>query len=133
MTDLKRDEIKYIRDWAKSAYTKDAECFICSSKENLQFHHFNSMTLLWNKWKKENNIQIDSVEEILSYREEFQAYHIKEIYTDTVTLCKFHHMERLHKLYGKVPALSTAEKQKRWCDKQRLKYQEKLNGGTVKK
>ena len=121
MSDLKRDEIKYIRDISKAAYTKEATCYICGTTEELQFHHFYSMTPLWEKWKKDNNIVITSVEDILDYREHFKAFHSNEIYNETVTLCKFHHMEKLHKVYGKVPALHTAEKQKRWCDKQKEK------------
>lgn len=127
MNDLKRDEIKYIRDISKSAYKKEEECYICSTREELQFHHFYSMTPLWEKWKKANNITINNVEDILDYREHFKAFHRKEIYDETVTLCKFHHMERLHKVYGKVPALGTALKQKRWCERQRIKHEEKLN------
>ena len=125
MTDLKRDEIKYIRDISKAAYKKDECCYICGTTEELQFHHFYSMTPLWEKWKKDNNIVINNVEDILDYREHFKAYHSKEIYEETVTLCKFHHMERLHKIYGKVPKLGTAEKQKRWCDKQKEKLASK--------
>ena len=130
MSDLKRDEIKYVRDLAKSAYKKDTECYICGTKENLQFHHFYSMTLLWEKWKKDYNIEINTVEDILASREDFKGYHFKEIYADTITLCKFHHMDRLHKVYGKVPKLATAEKQKRWCEKQRIKYLEKNNNNV---
>jgi len=127
---IKRDEIKYIRDLCKSSYKKDTKCFICESNENLQFHHFYSMTLLWNKWKKENNIIINTVEDILDHRERFKLDHSNEIYEETVTLCKFHHMEKLHKIYGKVPLLSTAAKQKRWC----IKMKEKINNGnTIKK
>ncbi len=125
MSDLKRDEIKYIRDLAKSSYKKDDKCFICDATENLQFHHFYSMTPLWNKWKKDNGIIIKNVDDILEYREQFKEAHTFEIYQETVTLCKFHHMERLHKIYGKVPTLATAEKQKRWCERQRLKFEEK--------
>lgn len=125
MTDLKRDEIKYVRDISKSAYKKEEECYICGTDENLQFHHFYSMTLLWNKWKKEQGIVITCVDDILKYREDFKLEHYDEIYNQTVTLCKFHHMERLHKIYGKVPSLATAPKQKRWCDKQR----DKINNG----
>ena len=127
MSNLQRDEIKYIRDISKASYTKDKECYICGSTENLQFHHFSSLTLLWEKWKKENNYEINNVDDILELRDEFKDHHLKEVYKDTVTLCKFHHMERLHKLYGKCPALSTAEKQRRWCDKQRAKFQEKVS------
>jgi hypothetical protein len=121
MSDLKRDEIKYIRDLAKSSYKKDKECKICGSTENLQFHHFYSMTALWNKFKLKAKIKIETVQDILDYREQFKSAHHKEIYEDTVTLCKFHHMERLHKIYGKSPSLATAEKQKRWVELQREK------------
>jgi len=127
MADLKRDEIKYVRDISKSAYKKEEECFICGKQEELQFHHFYSMTLLWEKWKKKYSIVIDTVDDILAAREDFKGYHYKEIYSETVTLCKFHHMERLHKIYGKVPTLVTAQKQKRWC--QRMK--DKHDGNTT--
>ena len=123
--DLKRDEIKYVRDLAKSSYQKDKECYICGSGEELQFHHFYSMTLLWEKWKRKNKIVINTVEDVECARESFKADHCKEIYGETVTLCKFHHMDRLHKIYGKVPALGTAQKQKRWCDKQKVKNDSK--------
>ena len=130
MSDLKRDEIKYIRDISKSAYKKNSECYICGATEDLQFHHFYSMTPLWEKWKKDNKIVINNVEDILDYREHFKAFHRKEIYEETVTLCKFHHNERLHKVYGKVPALHTAMKQKRWCDKQKEKLASKIKNTT---
>lgn len=122
MADLKRDEIKYVRDLAKSSYTKDTECRICGVTSDLQFHHFYSMTLLWEKWKKKEGIVIHDTDDIMKAREDFKAYHIKEIYQDTVTLCKSCHMDKLHRIYGKVPSLATAEKQKRWVEKQRLKY-----------
>lgn len=123
--ELKRDEIKYVRDLAKASYQKDKECFICGSAEELQFHHFYSMTLLWEKWKKKNKVIIDTVSDIECARESFKADHCKEIYSDTVTLCKFHHMDKLHKIYGKVPSLGTAKKQKRWCDKLKAKHDSK--------
>jgi len=123
--DLKRDEIKYVRDLSKSAYKKANTCYICGSEEELQFHHFYSMTLLWAKWKRDNKINIETVEDILKYREVFKEEFHDEIYNKTVTLCKFHHMDRLHKVYGKVPTLATAAKQERWCDKQKIKFQEK--------
>ena len=123
--DMKRDEIKYVRDISKSAYNKANACYICGSEEELQFHHFYTMTLLWNKWKKENKIAINSVDDILKYREVFKEEFHDEIYNKTITLCKFHHMDRLHKVYGKVPTLGTAAKQERWCDKQKIKFQEK--------
>jgi hypothetical protein len=122
MSDLKRDEIKYIRDLSKSAYKKKDCCYICDATEDLDFHHFYSMTELWNKWKKKNGIKINSVEDILENRQRFKDEHMQEIYEETVTLCKFHHRERLHKIYGKTPSLATALKQKNWVEKQRLKH-----------
>ena len=125
---LKRDEIKYVRDISKSAYKKENFCYICNAEEELQFHHFFSMTLLWEKWKKDENIVINSVEDILEQREVFKEKFHDEIYNKTVSLCNFHHMEKLHKIYGKCPTLVTAPKQERWCRKQKLKFQEKNNG-----
>lgn len=121
MTDLKRDEIKYIRDLSKSAYKKDTECYICGKTDNLQFHHYYSMTELWNKFKRKARVVINNVEDILIYREQFKSAHHTEIYDEVVTLCKYHHMERLHKIYGKSPSLATANKQKRWVDIRREK------------
>lgn len=124
MTDLLRDEIKYIRDLSKAAYTKDNECFICGARDDLQFHHFYSMTELWNKFKKKAKVTINNVEDILDWREAFKSAHHTEIYDETVTLCKYHHMERLHKIYGKSPSLATAKKQKNWCNIRREKEYE---------
>lgn len=128
--ELKRDEIKYVRDLAKSAYKKDTECYICGTTENLQFHHFFSMTKLWDKWKRKEGVIINSVDDILRHRERFKKVHHDQLYNQTVTLCKFHHMDKLHKVYGKVPCLTTAMKQKRWCDKQKEKYIEKSRKET---
>lgn len=121
MSDLKRLEVKYIRDGAKALYKKDSECYICGTSNELQLHHFYTVTLLWEKWKKEKGITIDSVDDIMSVRDQFVMDHHKEMYEDVVTLCKTHHMDRLHKIYGKTPSLFTAKKQKLWCDKRREK------------
>lgn len=121
MSDLKRLEVKYVRDGAKALYTKDSECFICGKDQDLQLHHFNTLTLMWEKWKKENNIVIDSVEDIMDVRDTFVLHRYTEMYDEVVTLCKFHHMDRLHSIYGKVPPLATAKKQKIWCEKRREK------------
>jgi len=118
---LKRLEVKYVRDGAKALYKKDSECYICGSTETLQMHHFNSLTLLWENWKRKNKIVIRDSEHIMAIRGHFIEEYHSEMYDEVVTLCKFHHMERLHKVYGKVPALITAKKQKRWCDIQREK------------
>ncbi len=125
MSDLKRDEIKYIRDLSKSKYNIAKECYICGSPDNLQFHHFYSLTGLWNKFKSKTKLKIQDKEDMQIWRDAFKSAHYTEIYEETVTLCKFHHMDRLHKIYGKSPLLSTAEKQKRWCDRMREKERNK--------
>lgn len=121
---LNRDEIKLIRDRVKSKYNKGTKCEICDSEEKLEFHHYYSMTALWDKWKKENNITIHDKDEMLEEGGKFIENHIQYIYNETVTLCHFHHAERLHKIYGKSPALFTAKKQKRWVGIQRKKFLE---------
>lgn len=121
MSDLKRDLIKYCRDKAKSAYNKGDKCYICSSTEELDFHHFNSMTEMLNKWLKLNKLNPTTVDEIVSCRDRFIAEHYEQVYNETVTLCHMHHL-KLHSIYGKTPPLTTAKKQIRWVDKQRAKY-----------
>ena len=120
MSELKRDKIKYIRDRAKSAYIKDEECYICGGGEDLDFHHFFSVTELLNKWIKEKNLVVLTAEDMMSIRDEFIESHHKEIYDDTVTLCHTHHL-KLHSIYGKKPSLITGPKQKRWVNKRRDK------------
>lgn len=112
-----RDLIKFVRDRAKSRYNKGTECYICAETENLDFHHFYSMTPLLTKWMKSNGYRAD---QILDVRDEFIAEHEKEIYEETVTLCHTHHL-KLHSIYGKHPSLGTAQKQKRWVGIQREK------------
>lgn len=125
MSNLKRLEVKYIRDRAKARYVKGLICEICETTEELQFHHLHTLDLLWDKWKKEKGIVIENVDDILDVRDDFIAEHEYELYTATATLCKICHNVKLHGLYGKTPALSTADKQRRWIDKQRLKFIEK--------
>lgn len=121
MSDLKRLPVKYIRDRAKSRYTKGTECEICGTKEQLQLHHLNTIDLLWEKWARTNNIVINSVDDILAVRDDFIAAHEYELYEAVATLCKICHNEKLHKIYGQTPGLSTAAKQRRWIDKQAAK------------
>lgn len=120
MPQLKRDCIKYIRDRAKSRYEKGSECEICGEAEDLDFHHFYSMTPLLDKWLRKSKEQ---KEYVMAWRDDFIAEHETEIFDETVTLCHTHHLQ-LHSVYGKNPALGTAKKQKRWVTIQR----EKLNG-----
>jgi hypothetical protein len=118
--DLKRDPIKYVRDKAKAKYKKAAACFICDTDENLDFHHFYTMTPLFNKWLKANGITITTDEDVLGVRDRFIAEHLPELYDHTVTLCHEHHM-KLHSIYGKDPPLVTAKKQMHWVEVQREK------------
>jgi hypothetical protein len=118
--ELKRYFTKYIRDAVKSRYKKESECRICGTEENLQFHHFTTLSILVNKWQAENGLDIETAEEAFEHRDGFIEEHQVELFDKTVTLCKAHH-ERLHKIYGKNPALITAPKQERWVEKQRAK------------
>lgn len=120
MSNLKRDLIKYCRDKAKSAYNKGSECYICGATENLDFHHYNSMTEMLNRWLKASGLNPTTAEEIMSCRDRFIAEHYAQIYDETVTLCHAHHL-KLHGIYGKVPKLISAMKQARWVEKQRMK------------
>lgn len=123
--ELKRLEVKYIRDKAKSSYPPKARasCRICGINTELQFHHYVGLTNLWNKFKRKHNIVIHAVEDIEVYRDQFIATHSSELYDNGEFLCKAHH-EALHKIYGKSPGLGTAKKQRRWVEIQR----EKRNG-----
>ena len=120
MAVLKRDIVKYVRDKAKARYRKDDKCHICESTEKLDFHHFQALTDLLERWLKKNKIKINCAEDIMRVREDFIAQHETELYDEAVTLCKEHHL-KLHSIYGKKPALSTGPKQKRWVERQRIK------------
>ena len=118
---LKRDLVKYVRDKAKSKYKKEAECYICGSTENLDFHHFYGLTELFESWCKKKGITIETEDEILAQREVFIEEHRTEVYESAVTLCHMHHL-KLHNIYGKRPKLITAEKQRNWVEIQRKKH-----------
>jgi hypothetical protein len=120
VTGFKRDPIKFVRDKAKAGYKKDTVCKICENNENLEFHHYYTLTPLFNKWLKVNKLIIKTDKDVLAIRDDFIKQHMDELYDHTVTLCKKHHAG-LHKVYGKDPALITAEKQKRWVGIQRAK------------
>ena len=116
--DLKRDLVKYIRDKAKSGYKKGTECHICGTEEDLDFHHFYSLSPLLHKWVKQKKVL---PEDVLEFRDIFIEEHWAELYEHTVTICHEHHLQ-LHSIYGKDPSLATATKQKRWVDIQREKH-----------
>ncbi len=114
---LKRDPIKYIRDRAKSRYKKGTECRICTEIENLDFHHYYSLSPLLHKWMKIQKLQ---PKDVMEFRDRFIELHESELYEYTVTLCHSHH-QKLHSVYGRNPNLGTAKKQQRWVEIQRDK------------
>jgi hypothetical protein len=118
MTKPVRDLVKYVRDKAKARYNRGNKCFVCESSDNLDFHHFYSLTELLNVWLRKNRITVKTEEEILNVRDLFIETHTRELYDEAVTLCHSHHLQ-LHSVYGKNPGLGTAEKQKRWLEKLR--------------
>jgi len=121
-TTLLRDPIKYVRDRAKSRYDKGSQCEICEATTSLDFHHYYTMTPLFNKWCKSKGYSVKTVDDILKIRDEFILEEEDKVYNQTVTLCHDHHL-KLHSVYGKDPALSTAEKQKNWVKIQKEKYE----------
>lgn len=117
----KRIPIKHIRDGAKARYPAREFCAICDTDENLELHHYTGLTNLLEKWQKETGIPLDTDEQVLAIRDRFIAEHEYELYEAVVVLCAEHH-RKLHVVYGKSPALSTAKKQEQWVLKQRDKY-----------
>jgi hypothetical protein len=116
-TGNKRVAVKWVRDGAKSAYEKKDSCHICGSSEDLELHHTNSVTLLLEKWAKDNGIDISTDDAIVAVRDDFIAQHYNEIYVEVFTLCNKHHVA-LHRVFGKAPPLPTSQKQVRWIEKQ---------------
>lgn len=115
--------MKWVRDKAKSAYTKKLSCYICKSTQDLELHHTHSITLLLNNWALEHNYDISTDEGILLVRDKFIAEHNKEIYADVYTLCNPHHVA-LHSVYGKAPPLSSTSRQSEWIENQKAKFVE---------
>lgn len=128
MNKLKRIPIKYIRDRAKSRYKKDDSCFVCGSNKSLDFHHLYTVDVLVDNWFKKKKITINDADDIIAVRDDFIAEHEYEMFEYAKTLCKSCH-QKLHSIYGSRPALSTADKQFRWLEKQRQKRLGRDNGG----
>lgn len=117
----KRIPVKWIRDKAKSAYTKQDHCYICSSTNELELHHLHSITHLLEVWAKLGGYDISTDSGILAVRDEFISSHQVEIYDLVYTLCNRHHVQ-LHGIYGKSPLPSSVAKQQHWIEVQRQKY-----------
>lgn len=119
---LARVPIKWVRDKAKARYQKGTECEICGDTKELDFHHYHTLTPLFEKWCKEKKLTVVSDDDVKAVRDQFIEEHIRELYEETVTLCHKHHM-LLHSVYGKDPILATAPKQKNWVRIQREKHE----------
>lgn len=117
----KRIPVKWIRDKAKSAYTKDTKCYICGGVVELELHHLHSITHLLDVWSRKHAIDISTDEAILAVRDDFIDQHQVEIYDLVYTLCNRHHVQ-LHGIYGKSPSPSSVSKQGRWIELQRERY-----------
>jgi hypothetical protein len=121
-TGNKRIPVKHVRDKAKAAYDKQDHCYICGTGEDLELHHFHSITILLDVWAKVNKYDISTDEGILAVRDEFIAEHRTELYDLVRTLCNKHHVN-LHKIFGKAPDPKSVQRQERWVDIQRDKLQ----------
>lgn len=122
-TKTKRKPIRWIRDGIKQHYKKAGCCEVCGVSDDLELHHYHTVSFLLEKHAKENNIPLSTDDEVLAMRDAFYEEYWHELVDDTVTLCNHHHVF-LHKIYGQKPLLSTAEKQKNWVQKQH----DKANG-----
>ena len=122
-TGNKRVAVKHIRDGIKSNYKKDTKCAICGTEHDLELHHYFTVSLLLKRYSNEKAIPISTDEEVLAMRDDFYQAHWYELVDYTVTLCNSHH-KMLHKIYGREPSLSTAEKQEAWV----LRIKDKLEG-----
>jgi len=124
----KRVAVKHIRDGIKSRYKKDCKCSICGTDENLELHHYTTVSTLFKNYVEEHNIPVTTDEEVVAMRDGFYAMYEYELIDFTVTLCADHH-RKLHSIYGREPPLHTAEKQERWVKKQRDKAEGKVSKG----
>ena len=117
-----RGFVKRVRDKVKHKYVKDLECTVCGTSEDLELHHFYSVSQMCNKWLSKEGIKITADEQSLEYRDAFIAEHEDELVNKCATLCLKDH-QKLHRIYGGKPALSTASKQERWVKKQKAKHE----------
>jgi hypothetical protein len=116
-----RIPVKWVRDKAKAAYEKKDTCYVCGTAEDLELHHFHSVTILLEAWAQRKKYDISTDDGILAVRDEFIDEHQIELYDLVRTLCNKHHVA-LHKIFGKAPAPNSVAKQERWVDIQRDKF-----------
>lgn len=116
----KRIAVKHIRDRAKSGYTKDTACYICSTAVDLELHHLHSITVLLETWAARKGYDLSTDEKVIEVRDEFISEHKIELYDLVFTLCNTHHVA-LHSIYGKAPSPTSVDKQRNWIEKQKAK------------
>ena len=120
-TSNNRIPVKWVRDRAKSAYDKKDNCCICGTSVDLELHHFNSITILLEKWASVKKYDISTDDGILAVRDEFIAEHKDELYEQVRTLCNKHHVA-LHRIFGKAPPPNSGPRQERWVRIQTDKF-----------
>lgn len=122
--DLKRTVYKYARDGIKANYSYKPACECCGSTEDLELHHPHTFSLLFDEFCEKRGITVTTQEEVFSVREEFYKEYWDKLVVDVFTLCNTHH-KALHKIYGAIPPLSTANKQRMWVQRLRDKTEGK--------
>jgi hypothetical protein len=125
----KRVAVKHIRDGIKSQYPKGMQCEICGTAQDLEYHHYATLSIVFQSYCFEHNIPVDTDEQVIAMRDKFYEDNWDAVVTDGVTLCNTHH-KALHKLYGKQPKLATANKQKHWVHRMFEKSTNGLQEGT---
>ena len=130
--DLKRTVYKYLRDGVKSNYTYGPCCQVCGSTEDLELHHPHSFSLMFDKFCEERGITVTTQEEVFAIRDVFYQEYWEELVVDVLTLCNTHH-KALHKVYGNIPPLSTANKQKEWVQRIRDKNEGKESHSSAER
>ena len=122
---LKRDPVKYLRDYMKSKYKDKEPCFVCGSTDNIELHHIYSVAELWNVWVTKNSIKVISVEDITKHRVTFEEDNREKLSNDNLySLCKTHHA-KLHQIYGKSYSNYMGEKVRLWLQKQKERFGDK--------
>jgi hypothetical protein len=124
MAKLKREVIKYLRDFIKKDYKAKDYCYVCSSKDTLELHHLYGLSETFSEWCSAQGIDRETIvtlESVLSIREEF-AKDKEEVLSNKYlyTLCKKHHIQ-LHSLFGQRYSNYTAKKVLRWLELQKDK------------
>lgn len=122
MSDLKRELVKYIRDYIKKDYKLRDCCYVCGATTDLELHHLYSVSELFNQWCVKHKIrEISTADEIKALRVTFSSDCATELSNDNLfTLCGFHH-KRLHNLYGQTYSNHIVPKIKNWIELQKSK------------